>query len=99
MRRGKGCQTAERQRELFCELICKEKLVQTHKCRSSWPTPNLDGDPAPLPLLTLCVFVSLPLTKAFRVRVQLREDGFQFVDIDVQNALKELVADFLEPRL
>jgi hypothetical protein len=43
--------------------------------------------------------VSLPLAKAFRVRVQLREDGFQFVDIDVQNALKELVADFLESGL
>jgi hypothetical protein len=47
--------------------------------------------------LTIGGFVSLLLAKPFRIRVQLREQRFQPVDIDVQYPFEELAADFFKP--
>jgi hypothetical protein len=61
--------------------------------------PQADVDSDALGLLVVSVFVSLHLAKTFGVGMQLRKQGFQLVDIDVQYSLKKLAADFLEPHL
>jgi hypothetical protein len=50
-------------------------------------------------VLTTCVFGSFFLAKPFRIRMQLIEQGFEFVDVDVQDSLEELPANFLESNL
>ncbi len=47
----------------------------------------------------MSVFGSLHFTKPLGVCMQLREKGLQLVDIDVQDSLEELAANFLEPCL
>jgi hypothetical protein len=60
--------------------------------------PTLRSIPTPV-LLSMGVLVDSFLTKAFGVRIQLREHRFQLVDVDFQDPLKELAADCLEPHL
>jgi len=50
-------------------------------------------------LLTVRVFVNLFLAKSFGVRMQLREHSLQLIDVDVQDSLEELAANFLESTL
>ena len=53
----------------------------------------------PFRLLVVSVFLSLYFAKTFGIGMQLRKQGFQLADVDVQYSLKELAADFLEPGL
>ena len=60
---------------------------------------SLRGCPGASRVLTTCVFGSFFLAKPFRIRMQLIEQGFEFVDVDVQDSLEELPANFLESNL
>src|SRR5208282_413237 len=98
-RSRKGCQRGRPRRAISLGIVRNEKLIRAHKSRTSLPAAIAKASFAALGFLNGDGFVRLLFKKALGVRMQLREYGLKLIDVDVQDPLEELAANFLEPQL